>query len=57
MVVDDYAERGVSMVGRVSPAKRVDRTLAPDPEWASTKGLTFAGLDPEFKAENRASWN
>ena len=30
---------------------------APAPDWASTKGLTFAGLDPEFKAENRASWN
>ena len=30
---------------------------APAPETVNTKGLTFAGLDPEFKKENRASWN
>jgi len=30
---------------------------APAPDAAHTTGLTFAGLDPEFKKENRASWN
>ena len=30
---------------------------APAPAAANTTGLTFAGLDPAFKAENRASWN
>ena len=30
---------------------------APAPVAANTTGLTFAGLDPAFKAENRASWN
>ena len=30
---------------------------APAPAEVNTKGLTFAGLDPAFKEENRASWN
>ena len=30
---------------------------APAPAEVNTKGLTFAGLDPEFKKENRESWN
>ena len=30
---------------------------APAPDAVHTTGLTFAGLDPEFKKENRASWN
>lgn len=30
---------------------------APAPAEINTKGLTFAGLDPAFKEENRASWN
>ena len=30
---------------------------APAPDEIHTKGLTFAGLDPAFKRENRASWN
>lgn len=30
---------------------------APAPEAKLTTGLTFAGLDPQFKQENRASWN
>ena len=30
---------------------------APAPSEVNTKGLTFAGLDPAFKEENRASWN
>ena len=30
---------------------------APAPAAVNTTGLTFAGLDPAFKEENRASWN
>ena len=30
---------------------------APAPAEVNTKGLTFAGLDPAFREENRASWN
>ena len=30
---------------------------APAPDAAHVKGLTFAGLDAQFKQENRASWN
>ncbi len=30
---------------------------APAPEDAKTRGLTFSGLDADFKKENRASWN
>ena len=30
---------------------------APAPEEKYVKNLTFSGLDPEFKKENRASWN
>ena len=30
---------------------------APAPDAVHTTGLTFAGLDPEFKKENRESWN
>jgi len=30
---------------------------APAPDAVHTTGLTFAGLDPAFKKENRESWN
>ncbi|MGN0832569.1 MAG: sodium:solute symporter [Kiritimatiellia bacterium] len=54
--IQDFYFSGLLLVTSVAIVVVASLT-APAPAAANTKGLTFAGLDPAFREENRASWN